>query len=167
MKRLFRLSRLKPRITTSNSNRWIRAIAVFKLVKAVLLLALGLGAAALLHKDLADNLQHWITLLWLRQENRYVRTFLSWVIGRNSRDLRFFEVSTLVYSSLLCTEGIGLLLLKRWAEYLTVIITASFIPFELYTEIRHLTVTKTLVLLINIAVIWYLCSRLWGRAHRR
>ena len=167
MKRRFRLRRLKPRIAAYNSDAWIRVIAVFKLFKATLLLALGLGVAALLHKDLADNLQHWVTLLWLRQENRYVRTFLSWVMGINHRNLRLFEVSTLIYSGLLWTEGIALLLLKRWAEYLTVIITASFIPFELYTEIRHVSIAKTLVLLINIAVVWYLCSRLWRSPHKR
>ena len=84
-------------------------------------------------------------------------------MGVNRRNLRVFEISTFVYSSLLWIEGIGLLLLKRWAEYLTIIITSSFIPFELYADFRHLTIAKTLILIVNSAVVWYLASRLWSR----
>jgi hypothetical protein len=44
-----------------------------------------------------------------------------------------------VYAGLLLTEGLGLLLRKRWAEYLTIITTAGLIPIELYEMSRRAT----------------------------
>jgi uncharacterized membrane protein (DUF2068 family) len=143
------------------SDSWVRLIAMFKLVKGGLLLLVGVGAATLLYKNAMDQLYHWTVMLSLRQENRYVGRFVAWMIGFNRRDLRVFEVTTLAYAGLLMTEGVGLLLLKRWAEYLTVAITASLIPIELLSDIRRFNGTKTLVLFLNVAAVWYLAARLW------
>ena len=54
-------------------------------------------------------------------------------------------------------SGIGLLLRKRWAEYFTVLITGSFIPFELYEIAQggH-SPSKLAVTLINVAIVVYL-----------
>ena len=75
--------------------------------------------------------------------------------------LTIAEISTFIYSALLLTEGFGLLLLKRWAEHLTVLITASFIPLELFSVGRNFGTPRTIVVLINLAVVWYLSARLW------
>ena len=144
------------------SDNWIRLIAMFKLVKGVLLLLVGAGAATLFYRNTADQLFHWTVLLSLRQENRYVGRLLSWLIGFNRRDLRVFEVTTLAYAGLLMTEGVGLLLLERWAEYLTVAITASLIPIELLSDVRRFNATKSLILFLNVAAVWYLSARLWS-----
>lgn len=136
---------------------------MFKLVKGLLLLALGIGVATLLYSNAAHDLRFWTDLVSLRRENRYVRNFLVWLVGIDRQGLRTFEIGTFTYSALLFTEGVGLLLLKRWAEYLTVIITASFIPLELLSNVRRFSVGKTLVVFLNIAAVWYLCSRLWSR----
>jgi uncharacterized membrane protein (DUF2068 family) len=57
---------------------------------------------------------------------------------------------------LLLTEGTGLLLRQRWAEYFTVVVTGSFIPLELYELARHVTVPRLIVTGINVAIVWYL-----------
>jgi uncharacterized membrane protein (DUF2068 family) len=57
---------------------------------------------------------------------------------------------------MLLTEGTGLLLGKRWAEYFTIIATSSFIPLEIYELYRHVDLTRVALLLINIAVVIYL-----------
>ncbi|MGI8964824.1 MAG: DUF2127 domain-containing protein, partial [Limisphaerales bacterium] len=67
---------------------------------------------------------------------------------------------TFFYSALMLTEGVGLLFEKRWAEWLTVFVTASFIPFEIYEMARHLSISKVVVLLINIVIVGYLILRL-------
>jgi uncharacterized membrane protein (DUF2068 family) len=158
------LGRLTSYIFVDKSNTGIRLIAAFKLLKAVLLLVLGLGVAALLDKGLAYNLHHWITVLLLRQENRYLRAGLAWLTGIDRRNLRLFEIGTFCYSGLLFTEGVGLLMLKRWAEYLTAIITASFIPFEFLSDARRFSAGKTMVLFLNVAAVWYLSARLWSKS---
>ncbi len=66
------------------------------------------------------------------------------------------SAGTFFYSALLLTEGIGLLLRRRWAEYFTVIVTGSFIPLELYELSRHVSTTRLTIVGINVAVVWYL-----------
>jgi len=45
---------------------------------------------------------------------------------------------------------------KRWAEYLTVVATASLIPFELWEIARHFTWLKVGALGVNVAIVCYL-----------
>ena len=78
------------------------------------------------------------------------------VLALDARQLRAIGAGTLVYAALLLTEGIGLLLRRRWAEYFTVIVTGSFIPIEVYELTRRLTGTRLALLGVNVAVVWYL-----------
>jgi uncharacterized membrane protein (DUF2068 family) len=61
-------------------------------------------------------------------------------------------------------EAVGLWLMKRWAEYLTLIVTASLLPFEVYELIHKLSPLKVVALVINIAIVVYLlfAKRLFG-----
>jgi uncharacterized membrane protein (DUF2068 family) len=61
---------------------------------------------------------------------------------------------------LLLTEGVGLWLKKRWAEYFTIIVTCSLIPLELYEIEKRVTFTRIAVLLVNMAIVWYLFAQL-------
>jgi len=108
-----------------------------------------------------EQVTGWMRLPWLRQENRYIGMLVSWAMGFNRRDIGVLEVSIFVYAALLLTEGVGLLLLKRWAEYLTVLTTAAFIPLEVWSDVRHFGLTKTVILFLNVLAVWYLSSRLW------
>lgn len=69
----------------------------------------------------------------------------------------------MIYAALFLTEGIGLGLEKRWAEWLTVVITISLIPIEIYEIFHHTTPVKITVLLINIAIVAYLVYRIRKR----
>src|ERR1700688_4630867 len=44
----------------SSHDRLIRLIALFKLLKATLLVAVGVGAFKLLHQDISSVMEHWI-----------------------------------------------------------------------------------------------------------
>jgi uncharacterized membrane protein (DUF2068 family) len=70
--------------------------------------------------------------------------------------LRQISVATFSYSALALTEGVGLLLEKVWAEYLTLILTVSFLPWELYELFRRPDWFRANLLLINLAVLGYL-----------
>lgn len=67
---------------------------------------------------------------------------------------------TLFYSALSFAMGIGLWLEKRWAEYLTAFVAASFIPFELDELLRHFRGMTDLILTINIVTVIYLIGKL-------
>ena len=141
-------------------NRWLQVIAVFKLLKSGLLVLLALGAFHLLHKDLADELEHWAKAARIDPENRYLASLLAKTNLVDDRKLEELGGLTLVYAALFLTEGVGLWLRQRWAEYLTTIATASFIPLELYELSKHPTVAKGVLIAANFAILIYLIVNL-------
>ncbi|HLZ50475.1 MAG TPA: DUF2127 domain-containing protein [Candidatus Acidoferrum sp.] len=135
-------------------------IAVFKLLKGVVLLAVGIGALRLLHKDVAAIADHWINAFRGDPHNRYLHWLLAKLPMVDDRKLKELSVGTFVYSAIFLTEGTGLALGKRWAEYFTIVTTASFLPLELYEIFRHATIAKGVALAVNIAVVLYLVREL-------
>ena len=131
-------------------------IAIFKLVKGLLLIAAGIGALKLLHKDVGEVVERWIDVVRVDPDNRYVHGLLVKVLSVNDRTLKEISAGTFAYAALFLTEGIGLLLRKRWAQYFTIIVTTSFLPLEMYELARHVTVAKLGVILVNIAIVAYL-----------
>lgn len=134
-------------------------IAVFKLIKGILLLAIGIGAHRLLRHDIAQTVAHWVDILRVDPDNRFIHRLLARVLSLTPAQLRAASVGTFVYSGLLLTEGIGLLLRKRWAEYFTIITTAGLIPIEVYEIGKHVTAAKVGVLIVNVAIVVYLVRR--------
>jgi uncharacterized membrane protein (DUF2068 family) len=150
----------------ASHSRLLRLIALFKLVKAALLIALGVGALKLLHKDVAGAVEHWVELLRLDPNNHYIDTALEKASNLTPDKIKELGLGSMVYAGLFLTEGIGLWLEKRWAEWLTVVITSSLIPIEIYEIYRHPTAIKIAVLLINIAIVAYLLYRIRDKRMR-
>ena len=145
------------------STKTIFLIAIFKLFKGTLLLIVAIGALRLLHRDIAATVAHWVEVLRVDPDNHYIHSLMLRAFRVNSRQLKEVSAGTFIYSALFLTEGIGLLLRRRWAEFLTVISTALFIPLEVYELVKHFTLLKTGVLAINIAIVLYLAQRLRSR----
>lgn len=143
----------------------LRLIAAFKLLKGALLIVVGVSALKLIHTDIGTWLTEWVMRFGLDPGGRHVGHFLLKAAELTPNRLKEVGVGSLVYAALFLTEGIGLWLLKRWAEWLTVIITASLIPVEIYEIYRHLTPVRILLLLINVGVVAYLLHRI--RSDRR
>lgn len=140
----------------SSDDRLIRLIALFKLVKAGLLIALGLGAFHLLHRDMARVIEGWIEALRLDPGNRFLDAVLARASHVNPDQIKRIGVGSFIYAGLFLTEGVGLWLRKRWAEWFTVIITSSLVPVEIYEIYKHPSGVKVGVLTINIAIVAYL-----------
>ncbi|HEX3433089.1 MAG TPA: DUF2127 domain-containing protein, partial [Solirubrobacteraceae bacterium] len=70
----------------------------------------------------------------------------------------------LVYGLVEGIEGVGLWYQRRWAEYLTFIVTTSLLPLEVYELANRATVFKVIAFIINLAVVIYLlrAKRLFG-----
>jgi uncharacterized membrane protein (DUF2068 family) len=144
----------------SSDDRLIRLIAAFKLLKAGLLIALGVGAFKLLHKDIADVVEHWIETLGLDPANRFLDAVLAKASNLSPEQIKKLGFGSFIYAGLFLTEGVGLWLLKRWAEWLTIIITSSLVPIEIYEIHRHPTWVKWGVLALNVAIVAYLIYRI-------
>lgn len=138
-------------------------IGVFKLVKALLLIAVGIGALRYLHKDLAATVLHWTDVLRVDPGNRFVHGILVRIFRVTPKQLRELSVGTFIYAGLFATEGMGLLLRKSWAEYFVIITTGLFIPLEVYELVRHFTAVKLVVTAVNVLIVLYLVIRVRSR----
>jgi uncharacterized membrane protein (DUF2068 family) len=138
-------------------------IALFKLFKALTLIAVGIGAIRLLHKDLANTALHWVEVLRIDPDNRYVHGMLVRIFRVTPKQLRELSVGTFIYAGLFATEGMGLLLRKHWAEYFVIISTGLLIPLEVYEMTRHFTLVKLAVTAVNALIVWYLVVRVRRR----
>ena len=137
-------------------DRGLLAIGLFKLAKSILFFCMGVGAIHLLHKDIGDEVTRIATALKFDPESRFVSLLLDKVDLIDAHRLKQISLATFAYSALALTEGVGLLLEKVWAEYLTLVLTASFLPWEVFELARKPSWFRLSLLLINLAVLWYL-----------
>ena len=135
-------------------------IAALKMVKAVLLIIVGLGALSLLHRNVSEIAENVMRFLHVDPTGKFFYTVIDKLEIVDDRKLRQLSVGTFFYAAILLTEGIGLWFEKRWAEWLTLLVTGSFIPYEIYEIFSHASVAKFSVLAINLAVVVYLAVRL-------
>jgi uncharacterized membrane protein (DUF2068 family) len=131
-------------------------IAIFKLLKGLVLFAVGVGALKLLNKGTAAEVYQWANAFRVDAGGRYLHRVLSVLPMLDEERLKELSVGTFFYSALLLTEGTGLLLRKHWAEYFTIFVTGSFLPLEIYELVRRASFAKGIVLLLNVAIVIYL-----------
>ncbi|MGA2536319.1 MAG: DUF2127 domain-containing protein [Terracidiphilus sp.] len=138
-------------------------MAAFKFGQALLFIAVAVGALRLLHKDLGDVLQQLANHLRFNPESRFVNFVLDRAAIVNDRLLRRFSIALFAYATLGITEGIGLYLEKAWGEYLTLGITASFLPWEIFEVMHKHTWIRLSLLVVNVFVFLYLLKVLVER----
>ena len=141
---------------------FIKVIIVERIAKAIVLVALGIGLLVAGKKG------------WLDTWANYAEDQLNLSVGRNIilelllralvyvgafNHITLLAFSAIVYAALEATEGVGLAMRRRWAEYLTVIATGILIPYEAYEVILHPTLFKVGALLLNLAVVGYMAYR--------
>src|SRR5471030_916260 len=128
----------------------LRTIALYKLVKVVLLLGVAYGELRLRDASLAAKLLSWAQARPYGLEHRIVSQLLEWFSGLSVSRIHALRIVTLAYAAVFAVEGVGLWMQKRWAEWLTTIITASLIPLELWELFDRPNLGKAAVLVANI-----------------
>jgi uncharacterized membrane protein (DUF2068 family) len=152
--------------TRSEHMRGLLLIGLFKLSKAALSVALGVGALKLLHHDFPSVVLHVTDALRIDPESHAVNLLVSKADMVGAKQLRHFSVLTFGYAVLCLIEGTGLVLEKRWAEYFTITLTTLALPWECYELYKEWTTIRIALLIINLAVLAYL-AWLLRREHRR
>jgi uncharacterized membrane protein (DUF2068 family) len=137
-------------------DRGLLAIGIFKLTKSAFFFCVGIGVFELLHKDLGNVAMRLAQILHRDPEGRFVGFLMEKVELVDTHHLRELGFFAFAYSALALTEGIGLMLEKTWAEFLTVGLTISFLPWELYELIRRPDLIRVALLVGNLIVLAYL-----------
>jgi uncharacterized membrane protein (DUF2068 family) len=149
--------------THPRHNAGLMLIAAFKVGQALLFVALGVGALKLLHKDVGDLLKRLAEHPHFNPESRLINFLLARSSLFNDRLLKRIGEVVFIYAALDLVEGIGLYLEKTWAEYLTLAITASFLPWEVIEIFHRLTLIRVSLLTVNVLVLVYLFKLLTAR----
>ena len=151
-----------------HTDKWLVLIGVLKILKGFGLVLLGVGALRLLHRDLVAFLNHWIVaVLRFDPESHAVNFILTKAALIHPRELKMLSIAIFVYASLELIEGTGLALEKVWAEYVTLVFTAAFLPWEFYELFRHFSLLRVGVLTINLLIVLYLLWLVQEQARRR
>jgi uncharacterized membrane protein (DUF2068 family) len=150
-------------------DRWLIIIGSFKMLEGLIFVLLGLGVVRLLHRDIGDVLLRAAMALRLDPESHFVNILLDKVELLTPHKMRLISEGIFLKAGLDFVEGIGLAMEKTWAEWLTIGLTASFLPWEIFELARHFTWVKVGITLVNLLVLIYLLwvQRLRLRAHRR
>jgi uncharacterized membrane protein (DUF2068 family) len=142
----------------------IRLITIERFLKAAVLIIGGILLAVLstrtdMHR-MAQDLQTDLNLTpgrgWVA--NLYQATIAKWGQLSTGKQVAV-AVGAILYGCLEALEGVGLLLRRRWAEYLVLIATVVFLPIEIEEVIRKPTLLKVGALIVNLLIIGYLIWR--------
>jgi uncharacterized membrane protein (DUF2068 family) len=139
--------------------RYLKLIALFKIAKGILLLVLGVSILFLNSRAAwMDNISDWVADEILLKHSKAVHYLLNRLqaLLAGGGVWRATGFLSLFYSAVLFTEGIGVYLQKRWAEYLMVFATGALIPLE----VRHIyyrpTIAAVIILAANCFIVWFL-----------
>ena len=147
-------------MTTRSHHTGLAVIAVFKMVKGVLMLLIGLGLLKLVHAEIATLFTLLIEALHLNADSRLIHALVLKIDALQPNSVLVAGLVSLGYAGMLLVEGIGLWLEFTWAAYLTVVSTSLLLPFELYEIIKQVSMLRVGVLLLNLVIVLYLISQL-------
>jgi uncharacterized membrane protein (DUF2068 family) len=153
-------------MATTKRDRGIELIALFKMVKALVLILAGMGMLTLLRPAAAAEVRDWLAAFTVARGQHIIHRALM-LLDATPLHLGGIGVASICYGLLFATEGVGLWLERRWAEYLTVFTTGSLIPFEIYELVRKVSWLRVVALVINVAAVVYLVVRLRQRTGGR
>jgi uncharacterized membrane protein (DUF2068 family) len=134
----------------------LRTIALYKLLKVVILLLAAYGEVRLHDATLTAKILSWASARPHGLEHDIVTHALSWFSGLSESRIHALRLLTLTYAAVFAVEGVGLWMQRRWAEWLTTIITASLIPLELWELAHRPSLGAAAVLVANMLIVGYL-----------
>lgn len=137
-------------------HRALRVIAAYKLAKALGLVIVAIAAFDLVQSERVDALADWIMQLPVHQGHPYAVALIDRLLGLGPRKFLAIGAVACIYATLFVIEGWGLWRERRWAEYLTVVVTSSLIPLEVWEIFHHFTWLKILALVLNLVIVGYL-----------
>jgi len=142
-----------------NRVRYLKLIALFKIGKGILLLVLGVSILFLNSRTVwMDNISDWVADEILLKHSKAVHYLLNRLQAMLAGGgvWRATGFLSLFYSAVLFTEGVGVYLQKRWAEFLMVFATGALIPLE----VRHIyyrpSFAAVIILAANCFIVWFL-----------
>jgi len=143
-------------------------VALVEAGKGALVLAVGVGLFALMHRDLQILAEKIVEHFHLNPASHYPRIFLYAAGAITDTRLWLLASGALAYSAARLVEAYGLWRERTWAEWFAVASGGLYIPIEVYELWKHGTWATVSMLAVNALIVAYLGFLLWrGRDARR
>ena len=140
----------------------LRLVALFEAGKGLLVLLVGLELLSLVHQGAQNVGEEIVERFHLNFARRHPRILLYAATHLNDSNVRLLALAALAYSTVRFVEAYGLWRVRAWAEWFAIVSGGVYLPFELYELIRHPTLVKIAVLLVNVAIVAYLVYVRWN-----
>lgn len=141
--------------------RGLRIVSVFEAIKGLLVLLAGCGLLAYIHEDLYLAAERLVRHFHLNPASRYPRIFADLANHITDRQLWLLALSAFLYSVVRFVESYGLWRQRPWAEWFGAVMSGIYIPIELFELLRRVTWPALSLLIVNVAIVWYLTSLLY------
>lgn len=145
----------------------LRLVALFEAGKGLLVLLVGLGLLSLVHQGAQNLAEEIVERFHLNFARHHPRILLYAATHLNNSNVRLLALAALAYSTIRFVEAYGLWRARAWAEWFAIVSGGVYLPLELYELIRHPSVVKAGVLLVNAAIVVYLVYVRWNERAQR
>ncbi|HYL22877.1 MAG TPA: DUF2127 domain-containing protein [Burkholderiales bacterium] len=126
-----------------------------------MVLVAGFGLARLVHRDVEHAAEALIDRLHLNAAKKFPQIFLQLAANMTDAQLWGLAALAMTYAVLRLAEAYGLWFQRRWAQWLAALSGGIYVPVEIYELTRSVTWIKVGALLLNAAVVMYMCYTLW------
>ena len=155
----------KPPEKRTRGDRLLPWIAAERTLRAIVLFLVGIALIANPHHNWGMTVANFARDLGLNPDSNGIEKIIHKLHAISSHRYAVYGIIALAYGALEAAEGYGLWRRRRWAEYLTVLATSLlFIP-EIWEIANKASPLKVGALLLNIAIVAYLISRLRSGRH--
>jgi uncharacterized membrane protein (DUF2068 family) len=145
----------------------LRTVAIFELVKGLVVLVAGLGLLTLVHRDAQQIAEEIVKHLHLNPAREFPRIFIDTASQLTDARLWFYSLAALLYAAVRFVEAFGLWHERPWAEWFAVISAGLYLPVEIYHLIDKPGLISLTIPLINIGIVAYLAFLLANNSKSR
>jgi uncharacterized membrane protein (DUF2068 family) len=147
----------------------LRTVAAVEFIKGILAVAASVVFLEVIHKnvDLEEAAQNLLYYLHIDPERRLSQAFVH-VAGKvMDANVTLVMTFAFIYAAGRFIESYGLWRQRVWGEWLAIISGAVYLPFELYKLIRHPNWIHWGILLVNLAIVFYIAWVRWDEVSAR
>ena len=131
-------------------------IIAIKLFKGLLLLLLAAGVYQLSDNDLPEEFRQVLQFFHFDPEKAFFADLATRIESFTEARMIWLAGGTFLYSLFSLVEGTGLMFRISWAGWLAIGESAFFIPIEILDLLHKFSIVVSIVLVLNVFIVWYL-----------
>jgi uncharacterized membrane protein (DUF2068 family) len=145
----------------------LRTVALFELVKGMLVLVVGMALLFLMHTDVQGAAERLVDHLHADPAWAVTHEFIKAASAMTDHRIVLVAIFSLIYASIRVVESYGLWHERHWAEWFAVISAAIYLPLEVYHICTHPRLLGFTIFLGNVAIVIYLTRLLAARHYEK